>query len=188
MDFVESVLDGTLLQSGIDKAGRLWVGRFDLWKGMLVDPAKQAPAMICHRPSPSRRPRFLGQSAFTRVDRLKAAVVVFDDLRFPNEYAAIQYRGGYCVKVSRLGWKSSVPQHISKTILDDHARLRHPSRREEWRASPALLDGCGVLRRDCQCVECPCSWHDCLKVTCARPSCAHPSTWRRTLIPCLWRM
>jgi hypothetical protein len=50
-----------------------------------------------------------------------ADLVVFDDVRFPNEYTYIGAAGGVRVKVSRLGWKSDVPEHESETALNDHA-------------------------------------------------------------------
>jgi hypothetical protein len=65
-------------------------------------------------------PYYWSKSAFSKVDRLKADVVIFDDFRFPGEYDGIHDRGGYCAKISRLGWKSDMPEHISETILDGH--------------------------------------------------------------------
>jgi hypothetical protein len=65
-------------------------------------------------------PYYWSKRAFSRLDRLKADAVIFDDLRFPDEYDGIHDRGGYCAKISRLGWKSDVPEHISETILDGH--------------------------------------------------------------------
>ncbi len=49
-----------------------------------------------------------------------ADAVIFRDLRFPNEYDMIGALGGYRVKVSRLGYDSGVPQHISETALDNN--------------------------------------------------------------------
>jgi hypothetical protein len=65
-------------------------------------------------------PYYWSERAFSKVDRLKADAVIFDDLRFPDEYDGIHHRGGYCAKISRLGWKSDVPEHISETSLDGH--------------------------------------------------------------------
>lgn len=42
------------------------------------------------------------------------------DLRFPNEYDLLGDLGGWRLKISRLGYVSDVPQHISETALDHH--------------------------------------------------------------------
>jgi hypothetical protein len=49
-----------------------------------------------------------------------ADLVIFDDVRFPNEYDPIGDAGGLRVKLSRLGFLSDVPEHISETALNDY--------------------------------------------------------------------
>lgn len=54
-------------------------------------------------------------------DRPEAALIC--DLRFPNEMAAIQNAGGYCVRVTRVGYESNVPEHVSERALDGVDRM-----------------------------------------------------------------
>lgn len=61
----------------------------------------------------------------------KADVIGFDDLRFVNEYDMIGRLGGLRVKISRLGWVSDVPEHVSETALDGY----------QFDASIAVADG-----------------------------------------------
>lgn len=53
------------------------------------------------------------------VDSSKADVVIIDDMRKEDEFAEVKVRGGFTMKVSRLGWVSDVPPHESETALDD---------------------------------------------------------------------
>jgi hypothetical protein len=45
---------------------------------------------------------------------------IWMDLRFKNEYALIGNMGGWRIKISRLGYVSNVPQHVSETELQHH--------------------------------------------------------------------
>lgn len=46
--------------------------------------------------------------------------VVFTDVRFPNEAAAIQDRDGLVIRVNRPGFEPGPGAHISETALDDY--------------------------------------------------------------------
>jgi hypothetical protein len=59
------------------------------------------------------------KKAMPPVESSKADVIVFDDMRKENKFAAVKARDGYTMKVSRRGWVSDVPQHESETALDD---------------------------------------------------------------------
>jgi hypothetical protein len=48
-----------------------------------------------------------------------ADTIIFRDMRFHNEFDLIGRLGGSRVKISRMGWESNVPQHISETELKD---------------------------------------------------------------------
>jgi hypothetical protein len=65
-------------------------------------------------------PEYWIKEARRRAIASGASVVIFDDMRFPNEYDMVGDMGGVRIKVSRLGYKSDVPEHISETALDDY--------------------------------------------------------------------
>ncbi len=50
--------------------------------------------------------------------------VVFSDVRFPNESAAILRRGGVIWRIERATTLDGIPDHISETVLDEIAADR----------------------------------------------------------------
>lgn len=68
-------------------------------------------------------PDYWVKKTMDRIASDRPEVALICDLRFPNEMAGINGVGGYCVRVSRLGYKSDVPEHISEHALDDVDRM-----------------------------------------------------------------
>ncbi len=63
-------------------------------------------------------PDYWKNKAFNVVDYSRADVIVFDDMRFENEFGEVEYRDGFTWDVERVGWKSDVPVHASELQLD----------------------------------------------------------------------
>ncbi|MCA3186933.1 MAG: deoxynucleotide monophosphate kinase [Cupriavidus sp.] len=57
--------------------------------------------------------------ARAEMHRAEGRKVVFDDMRFPNEAAAIRERGGLLIKIARPGLEPQRGQHASEGGLDD---------------------------------------------------------------------
>jgi hypothetical protein len=51
---------------------------------------------------------------------LKSYSVIYDDMRFPNEFEMVKRNGGYCVRVSRPGEGSRGDTSIGEGLLDSH--------------------------------------------------------------------
>jgi len=62
-----------------------------------------------------------GEEMIRQARRDKVDALAFRDMRFENEYDLTGDHGGWRIKVSRLGWVSNVPPHISETALEGHA-------------------------------------------------------------------
>lgn len=71
----------------------------------------------------AQNPRYWVEQGEWEVNRARAEgadAFIFRDLRFDNEYDFLGDIGAWRIKVSRLGYVSDVPQHVSETRLDNH--------------------------------------------------------------------
>jgi hypothetical protein len=51
---------------------------------------------------------------------LKSYSVIFDDMRFPNEFEMVKRNGGRCVRIMRPGVGSRGDMGIGEGLLDNH--------------------------------------------------------------------
>jgi len=51
---------------------------------------------------------------------LKSYSVIYDDMRFPNEFEMVKRNGGFCVRISRPGEGSRGDTSIGEGLLDSH--------------------------------------------------------------------
>jgi hypothetical protein len=63
-------------------------------------------------------PDYWVKKTIERIESENPEVALIRDLRFPNEFSAIQGANGYVVKVIRQGYVSTVPEHCSEKALD----------------------------------------------------------------------
>jgi hypothetical protein len=63
-------------------------------------------------------PDYWVRKTLARISEERPDFALINDLRFPNEMKAIQAAGGYVVRVTRVGFVSDVPEHVSETALN----------------------------------------------------------------------